>query len=159
MQARTSRVVAIAIRPDSSRCVVPDICRGRIHTTTRCRSQCCYLMDIRHSNDILSIMVAEKDWLKTASLILGHKYLDKNIKFRPQATECAFTSNIMILCRVDSVDYIKNREAKKSASKELNADFFLIPYFAFTINFSTSAPFVSYISRCRFCPSVHPEMT
>lgn len=69
-------------------------------------------------------MVAEKDWLKTASLILGHKYLDKNIKFRPQATECAFTSNIMILCRVDSVDYIKNREAKKSASKELNADFF-----------------------------------
>ena len=124
MQARTSRVVAIAIRPDCSRCVVPDICRSRIHTTTRCRSKCRYLMDIRHSNDILGIMDIEKDWLKTASLILGHKYLDKNIKFRPQATECAFTSNMMILCRVDSVDYIKNREAKKSASKELNADFF-----------------------------------
>ena len=159
MQARTSRFIAVTIRSDSSRCVVPDICRSRIHTTTRCRSKCRYLMDIRHSNDFLGIVDIEKDWLKTASLILGHKYLDKNIKFRPQATECAFTSNIMILYRVDSVDYINNREAKKSASKELNADFFLIPYFAFTMNFSTSAPFVSYISRCRFCPSVHPEMT
>ena len=78
MQARTTRVIAVAVRPDSSRRVVPDIRRSRIHTAVRCRSQCCYLMDIRHSNDVLSIMVAEKNWLKTASLILGHKYLDKS---------------------------------------------------------------------------------
>ena len=148
MQARTSRFIAVAIRPDCSRCVVPDIHRSRIHTAVRCRSQCCYLMDIRHSNDILSIMVAEKDWLKTASLILGHKYLDKNIKFRPQATECAFTSNIMILCRVDSVDYIKNREAKKSASKELNADFFLNSLFCF---------YYKFLHQCTLC-IIHIKM-
>ena len=78
MQTRTSRVVAVAVRPDSSRRVVPDIRRSRIHTAVRRSSQCCYLMDIRHSNDFLGIMVAEKNWLKTVSLILGHKYLDKN---------------------------------------------------------------------------------
>ena len=78
MQARTSRVVAVTIRPDSSRSIVPDIRSGRIHTAIRRNSKCRYFMDIRHSNDILGIMVAKKNWLKTASLILGHKYLDKN---------------------------------------------------------------------------------
>ncbi len=61
VQARPPRVVAVAIRHNCCRRVVPHLCRSRLHTAARHRSQCCHFLDLRHSDAFLSIVGAEKN--------------------------------------------------------------------------------------------------
>ena len=68
VQARSPRVVAVALRPDSSRRVVPDIRYRRLHTAARHRSQCYHFLDLRHSNAFLCTMGTEKNWLQAINL-------------------------------------------------------------------------------------------
>ena len=56
-----SACMAGAIRHNCRRRVVPHLCRSRLHTAARHRSQCCHFLDLRHGNAFLSIVGAEKN--------------------------------------------------------------------------------------------------
>ena len=61
VQARSPRVVAVALRHNCRRRVVPDIRYRRLHTAARHRSLCSHFLDLRHGNAFLSIVGAEKN--------------------------------------------------------------------------------------------------
>ena len=61
VQARPPRVVAVALRYNCRRRVIPDIRYRQLHAAARHRSQCCHFLDLRHCNAFLSIVGAKKN--------------------------------------------------------------------------------------------------